>query len=77
MEKESCTKFCGVLVRFYKFLKLQSFEFSISGIIPANVQIISPLVFSAFFVGFIEKVPPIKFYTVFDHFSRTYDIAKF
>ena len=45
MEKEPCTRFCSVLVRFDEVIKLQSFEFSISDIIPANVQNISALVF--------------------------------
>ena len=49
MEKESCTKFCGVFVRFHEIIKLQSFEFSVSDAIPANVQNISSLVFFAFF----------------------------
>ena len=48
---------------------------------PTNAQNISPLVFFAFFVSFfvrfMEKKPPIKFYGVFDHFSRTYEVAKF
>ena len=28
MEKEPCTEFCGVLIRFQDVIKLQSFEFS-------------------------------------------------
>ena len=38
MEKEPCTKFCGVLLRFLEVIKLQSIEFSVSDVIPANVQ---------------------------------------
>ena len=49
IEKESCTKFCGILVRFHEIIKLQSFEFSLSDVIPANIQNISSLVFFAFF----------------------------
>ena len=30
-----------------------------------------------FSVSFAEKRPPIKFYGVFDHFSRTYEVAEF
>ena len=38
----------------------------------------SLLVFFAFFVTFMEKIPLIiKFYGVFDHFSRTCYVAKF
>ena len=77
MEKESCTKFFGVLVGFHEAIKLQSFEFSVSHAIPAAVQNISPLVFFAFFVSFVEKNSPIKFHGVFDNFSRTYEFAKF
>ena len=42
MEKEPCL----VLVTFYEVIKLQSFEFSVGDAIPANVQNISPLIFS-------------------------------
>ena len=58
-------------------MKLQHFEFSTSDVIPANVQNISHLVSFAFFVSFIEKSPPIKFYGILDHFSQTYEVAKF
>ena len=38
----------------------------------------SLLVFFALFVTFIEKTPPIiKFYGVSDHFSRTWEVARF
>ena len=77
MEKEPCTKFCGVLVRLHKVINLQRFEFSVSDVIPANVQNILPLIFFAFFVIFLEKKPTIKFYGVFDHFLGTYEVAKF
>ena len=49
MEKEHCTKFCCALIKFQEVIKLQSFIFSISDAIPANVQNISLLVFFAFF----------------------------
>ena len=81
MEEGRSTNFCSFLVRFYDVIKLQSFEFSVSEVIPTNAQNISPLVFFVFFVSFfvrfLEKKPPIKFYGVFDHFSRTYEVAKF
>ena len=47
MDKGPCAKFCGVLIRFQKIIKLQRFEFNVSDVIPTNAQIISPLVFSA------------------------------
>ena len=39
MEKEPCTKFCGVLIRSsHEVMKLQSFESGVIDVIPANVQ---------------------------------------
>ena len=78
MEKEPVTKFFSVLVRFHVVIKLQSSEFSVSDVIHGNVQNISVLIFFAFFfVIFMEQKPPMKFYVVFDHFSRTYEVTKF
>ena len=46
---------------------------------PAENVLIFPMVFFAFFVykSFTEKKPYIKIFGVFDHFSRTYGVAKF
>ena len=69
MEKEPpYTKLYDVLS---DLTKLQYFEFCVSHVIPANVQIFE------FFVSFMEKKPPIKVYGVLDHFSRTSEVAKF
>ena len=68
MEKELCTKFCVVLIRFHEVIKLQSSEFSVSNVKSANVQNMLPLVFFAFFIIFMEQKPPTKFYSVFNHF---------
>ena len=38
MEKETCTKFCGVLISINKVIKLQSFAVDASDVITANVQ---------------------------------------
>ena len=39
MEKEPCTKFCGVLIHSsHEVMKLQSFESGMIDVIPANVQ---------------------------------------
>ena len=43
MEKEPCTKFCGVLISSREVMKLQSFESGVSDVITANTQNISPL----------------------------------
>ena len=72
MEKQLCTEF---LAFWSEVIKLQSAEFSVTNFIPANVQNMSPLVFFAYFVSFMEK-KPIKFYGVFDHFPWTYQVAK-
>ena len=76
IEKECCTKFCGNLIRFHKVIKLQSFAFSVCDVIATNVYNMSPLIFFAFFVTFMEKTPIIKFY-VFDHFSGTIKLQSF
>lgn len=56
---------------FSDFTKLQYFEFCVSHVIPANVQIFE------FFISFMEKEPPTNIYGVLDHFSRTSEVAKF
>ena len=48
MEKEPYTKFCGVLINFNEVMKLQSVDFGVSDIIPANVQNISPQAFFSY-----------------------------
>ena len=77
MEKELCTKFCGALISSYEVMKLQSFESGVSEVITANVQNISPLFFLNVFDNFMKKVVFTEFYGRFDHFSRTYEVAKF
>ena len=52
--------FFGVFVRFHEVIKLQSFEFSISGIILANVQNIFHWFSLHFYASFMEKKLPIK-----------------
>ena len=61
MEKEPCAKFCGVLISSHEVMMLQ--------IVPANVQ--------PWFSLHIFKEPFTKFYVCFDHFSWTYEVAKF
>ena len=55
MQKEVRAKICGVLISFYKVMKLQSFELSVSDVMPANGQNISQLVFFAYFCSFYEE----------------------
>ena len=77
MVKESCTKFSGVLVSLHEAIELQSFQLHVSDVIPLNAQKISPPVFFAYIIfTFMEIKPPITFYGVFDHFSRTYKVVK-
>ena len=40
MDKEPCTKFCGILIRFHEVIKLQSFGFSVSDVIPETCNFI-------------------------------------
>ena len=61
MEKEPCTKFCGVLISSHEVIKLQSFESTVSDAISANVQYILPLVSFTYICYFYEK----SFFTQF------------
>ena len=69
MDKEPRTKFSGVLIRFHEVIKFQSFEFSVSDVIPVAVTNIPHLVFFAFFLlvlwrkSLLESV--IVFLTIF------------
>ena len=56
MEKEPCTKFCGVLISSHEVIKLQSFESTVSDAISANVQYILPLVSFTYICYFYEKI---------------------
>ena len=51
MDKEPCTKFCGVLIRFREVVKLQSFEFNVSDVIP----VVTPVFFKILFLVYREK----------------------
>ena len=59
-----------VLARFDEVTKLLSSEFSISDIIPENVENLPALVFFLFFLSFMEKKPPTKFYGVWPFFRN-------
>ena len=69
MEKEPW-KFCGALIIFHEVMKLQSFKFGVSEVIPAIVHNISPL-------SFVEKESFTEFYSVFNFFLRSYKVMKF
>ena len=71
MEKESCTKFCHVLISFNEVMKLQSFEFDASDVILRMYKTFY------IFVNFTENELSAKFYGVLDHFSGTYKVTKF
>ena len=71
IEKEPSTKFCVVLISFKEVMKLQSFEFDASDVIPANALNILPTFFHIF-VNFMENELSTKSYSVFDVFSGTY-----
>ena len=58
MEKESSIKFLNI---FYEVMKLQSFEFDISDLIPVNTHDIFNLAFVHTFAIFIEKESLLSF----------------
>ena len=64
MEKDRCTKFCGVLISSHEVINLQSSEFVVRDFINVNVQNISLLVFFAYFFNFTEKKPFAQFLVV-------------
>ena len=64
MEKDLCTKFCGVLISSHKVINLQSSESVVRDFINVNVQNISLLVFFAYFFNFTEKKPFAQFLVV-------------
>ena len=81
MEKDPCTKFCGVLINCHEVVKLQSFETDLCDGIPANVQNIS-LWFSLYsFLNFMErelsKTFSVFFFFFFNYFSRADEVLKF
>ena len=60
MEKKPFKNVCEVLVSFHEVMKLQSFEFSVNDVIPANTQNILPLVFFAYLCYFYGETTLIK-----------------
>ena len=78
MVQEPCTKFYGVLIGFHEIIKLKSFKFSVSDIIPRKYKTCHPWFSLDFLLVFMEKTPPtIKFYSIFHHLSRNREAAKF
>ena len=77
MEKEPSTKFSDVLIRFHEVMKLQSFGFSVSDVIHANVKSISPLFFCIFLLVLWKKKTSVKSNGLFVHLSWAYEVAKF
>ena len=75
MEKEPCTKFCGVLISFHKVMKLRRFEFDVNDIIPVDVQNIPLLVFFAHFSWFYGKIKfySLEFLIIFHEFMKPQD----
>ena len=80
MEKETCTKFCGV---FWSVLtKLWSYKvLNVAWVTsyPRMYKIFHPWFSLRIFVNFMEPFmePFTLFYGHFDHFSWTYEVAKF
>ena len=68
MEKEHCTKFCGVLIRFHEFIKSQVLHSAYVTSYPWMYKICHSR-FSLHFCYFYGEI--------FDHFSQTCEVAKF
>ena len=79
------TKFCGFLIHFHEVMELRRFELDVSDAIPTNLYNISSHSFLIFFsfwgvfsLGFWRNfLLSIKFSSIFDHFSWSYEVAKF
>lgn len=76
MEKEPCTKFCGVLDRSHEVIKLLKLIHT-RECTKYFIAVLFFVFFFAIFIIFTDKKPHIKCYGVFDHFSTTYIVAKF
>ena len=61
--------------QFAQSYKVTSFEFSVNDVTPECKKHFT-LDFFAFFVSFMEKQPPIRFYCVFDHLSQACEVTK-
>ena len=68
--EEPSTKFWRVLTIFHEVMKVRSFEFDVSDVIPTNVYNISSMILHIF-VDLMEKEPSTNFHGVFDYFVRT------
>ena len=66
MEKETTSKFCGVIDHFSRSYK-----------VPASVHNIPTLGFLHNFVDLMEEEPSAKFYGVFSHFSPSCEVTTF
>ena len=62
---------------FDEVMNLQSFEFSISDVIPRMHKTFHTWFSLHIFVNFMKKEPSTKFYFIFEYFSRTYEIIIF
>ena len=72
LKKETCTKFCGVLISFNEVMKLQSFEFGVSDFISIFIYKTFHRRFSFhIFVNFIENKPLRSFVTFLTIFLET------
>ena len=77
IEKEPSTKFCDVNIIFHEVVKLQSFSFILSDVISALAHNIWLLLLLHIFLNFMENESLKKFFDVFDHFLKSYEVTKF
>ena len=61
---------------FAQSYKVTSFEFNVTDVTPERKKHFT-LDFFAFFVSFMEKQPPMKFYCIFAHLSQACEVTKF
>ena len=65
------------MIIFHEVMKIQSFEFDVSDVTPANVHITFHHCFLHIFVNLMEKEPSKKFNGAFNRFLQYYEVKKF
>ena len=76
-EKESATKFCGVLILFHEISTFQSFPFDVSDVIPRKYITFQVCFLLRIFVDFMEKEPLAKFYDFLIIFYKVMKLGSF
>ena len=69
MEKEPCTKFCGVLICSHKVIKLKILNPAREMPYARMYKTFHPRFYLHIYVNFMEKEPFTQFYGRFNHFK--------